>query len=216
MSSYFINGAQFSFSTALDTALAVSAITNADPAVASALTPPADGSIVIVKSGWSGLNETIARTANSDTSTFELEGVDTSNTTWYPAGSGSGSVQEVTTWQLLSQIRAINPSGGDPQTFEYQYADDPTGRRLIKPTGKNGRTLALSMDKDSSQSWFSALVAADRSRSLVAMKAVSDEGTTLYLGYMSFDQDGSKPINENKQVVATLTQVCEPIVYPAA
>ena len=45
------------------------------------------GDIVIVVSGWSRINGKAFRVDNETTDTFELEGLDTSNTTIYPPGA---------------------------------------------------------------------------------------------------------------------------------
>lgn len=217
MSSYFVNGAQYSFSTALGTAVPVTAITNADPAVASATSPPTDGTIVVVKSGWSGLNDTIAKTANADTSTFELAGVDTTDTTRYPAGAGAGSVQPVSTWAALSQISDISMSGGDQQFYQFQYVEDVNGRQRQKPTFKNAMTLTFTLDYDPTLAWYAALIAADAAGELVALKTVLPSGDTiLYLGYLSFNKVPTATKNENQHVTATFSLACDPIRYAAA
>lgn len=42
-------------------------------------------------SGWAKLDSRVVRVANISADTFELEGVDTTSTTSYPAGGGAGS-----------------------------------------------------------------------------------------------------------------------------
>src|SRR5690348_4153992 len=103
MSAQFPNGTVFSVSTALATAIAISGITNADPGVATTTVAPTDGAIGVVTSGWPTLNNRVVRTANGSGTTFELEGIDTTDTTVYPAGAGAGTFQPVSTWVTLSQ-----------------------------------------------------------------------------------------------------------------
>ena len=180
MSSIFINGTRYSMSTALAAAVPITAITNAKPAVASVATPPADKSVLVLKSAWTNLNETVARSANADADSFEIAGVDTTNTVLYPAGSGAGNFQAVTSWVELDQVRDVVMAGGDQQFFNYQYVEDPTSRQRQKPTFKNAMTMTVSLDYDPDKPWYAALIEADRMREPVVVRGVLPNGSTLF------------------------------------
>lgn len=213
---YFPNGTQYSFSTTLGAAIPVTAITNADPAVATASSPPVDGSIVVIKSGWSALNDTVARTSGAAATTFDLEGVDTTSVSRYPAGEGAGSVQVATDFVGLSQVQTIAMSGGDQQFYQYQYVEDKNGRQHQKPTFKNAMTLTFTLDYDPALPWYADLITADQAGALVALKAVLPSGDTLlYLGYPSFNKVPTSTKNENQQVTATFSLAADPIRYSA-
>lgn len=213
---YFPNGTQYSFSTTLGAAIPVTAITNADPAVATASAPPVDGSIVVIKSGWSALNDTVARTSGAAATTFDLEGVDTTSVSRYPAGEGAGSVQVATDFVGLSQVQTIAMSGGDQQFYQYQYVEDKNGRQHQKPTFKNAMTLTFTLDYDPALPWYADLITADQAGALVALKAVLPSGDTLlYLGYPSFNKVPTSTKNENQQVTATFSLAADPIRYSA-
>jgi hypothetical protein len=213
---YFPNGTQYSFSTTLGAAIPVTAITNADPAVATASAPPVDGSIVVIKSGWSALNDTVARTSGAAATTFDLEGVDTPSVSRYPAGEGAGSVQVATDFVGLSQVQTIAMSGGDQQFYQYQYVEDKNGRQHQKPTFKNAMTLTFTLDYDPALPWYADLITADQAGALVALKAVLPSGDTLlYLGYPSFNKVPTSTKNENQQVTATFSLAADPIRYSA-
>lgn len=204
----FPNGSVFSVSTALSTANAVTAVSNADPAVASATTPPTDGTIGIIASGWPGLNQRVARTANAAASTFEFEGFDTTDTTKYPAGDGVGSFTPVATWVALSQVTGIEKSGGDQQFYQWQYAEDVSGQQQQRPTFKNAKSLKLTLDFDDALAWYDALKDADEAKDAVVLRAVLPNGKALYYYvYPSFDADPSMNLNQNMQVVATFSQI---------
>lgn len=214
MSSIFINGSQYAFSKALDTTLAVSAITNANPAVASVAVAPSDGSIIIVESGWPLLNQTVARTANSASTTFELEGVDTSDTSLYPSGEGAGSVTSVTAWSALSQIRGVDMSGGDQQFFEFQYVEDSSSRQRSKPTFKNAMNYTITLDYDPDLPWYKDLIALDAKRELAVLRQVLPNGAKIVsLGYVGFNKVPTAGINENITVSATFSLVADPVRY---
>ncbi|TRM51468.1 phage tail protein [Achromobacter sp. LC458] len=217
MSSIFINGTRYAISTALAAAVPITAITNAKPAVASAATPPADESILVLKSAWTNLNETVARSANADADSFELEGVDTTSTVLYPAAGGAGSFQAVTSWVELDQVRDVVMAGGDQQFFNYQYVEDPTSRQRQKPTFKNAMTMTVSLDYDPDKPWYAALIEADRLREPVVVRGVLPNGSTLfYYAYPSFNKVPVGQVNENLQNTAVFSLIADPIRYEAA
>lgn len=217
MSSIFINGTKYSVSTGLAAAVPVTAITNAKPAVATAATPPVDGSILVINSGWSELDETVARSANADADSFELEGVDTTSTTRFPAGEGAGSVRVVSGWVSLDQVRDVQVTGGDQQYFQYQYVEDRSSRQRQKPTFKNAITLTFLLDYDPSKLWYQALIEADAARDPVVVRGILPNGAVLlYYAYPSFNKVPTGTVNENLQNTATFSLIADPIRYEAA
>jgi len=217
MSSIFINGTRYSFSKTLAAAVAISAISNGNPAVASAVTPPEDDAILVLKSAWSNLSETVARSANADTDSFELEGVDTTSTALFPAGGGAGTYREVGSWVDLDQVRDVVMAGGDQQTFSFQYVEDPTSRQRQKPTFKNAITMTFSLDYDPDKPWYAALIEADRLREPVVVRGVLPNGQMLlYYAYPSFNKVPVGQVNENLQNTAVFYLIADPIRYEAA
>lgn len=210
MSAQFPNGTVFSVSTALATAIALTGITNADPAVATTTVAPADGTIGVVTSGWPSLNNRVVRTANEASTTFELEGIDTTDTTVYPAGAGAGEFQAVSTWVTLSQVTNIAKSGGDQQFFQWQYVEDPTGQQQQRPTFKNAKSLTLTLDYDPALAWYDALDKADAAKTAVVLRAVLPSGDTIYYNvYPSFDSDPSMDLNQNMHNTATFSLIAK-------
>jgi hypothetical protein len=216
MAQQFPNGTVFSVSTALATAIALTAVTNADPAVASATSPPTDGTIGVLSSGWPALNQRIARSASADTSTFELEGFDTTDTTKYPAGDGTGTFTPVSTWVTLSQVTNIAKSGGEQQFYQWQYVEDATSTQYQRPTFKNAKSLALTLDFDDALAWYDALKDADEAQDAVVLRAVLPNGKTMYYYvYPSFDADPSMDLNQNMHNIATFSQISPFTKYAA-
>jgi len=113
MSASFPNGTVFSVSTAFGTALALTAITNANPGVATTTTPPVDGTIGVIASGWPGINNRVVRSASAAATTFALEGLDTTSVVKYPAGAGAGTFTPASTTRapVESVCTAIRSSG---------------------------------------------------------------------------------------------------------
>jgi hypothetical protein len=216
MSSLFPNGTKYAISTALAAAVPITAVTNATPAVASAATPPADGAIAVIASGWPGLNNRIARAANPDANSFELEGIDTSSVVRFPAGEGLGQFQVVSGWTPIDQVTAPAMSGGDQQYFTFQYTEDEDGEQQQKPTTKNPRVLTLTMDYDPEKPWYEALIAADRAKVPVVLRAAMPNGYTMYyLANPSFNEVPTSNLNQNMQNVATFSLIKAPARYKA-
>jgi hypothetical protein len=209
MSQSFPNGTVFSVSTALATAIPLTAISNASPPVASTSTPPTVGTYGVIESPWSGLNNRVSRVATVVAATsFTLEGFDTTNTTQYPAATDTGTFQSVSSWVQLSQVTNIAKSGGTQQYFSWQYAEDPHNTQIQRPTFKNARTLTLTLDYDPALAWYAALEAADQAQVPVVLKAQLPSGAILlYYVYPAFDGDPSMNLNKNMDNTATFSQI---------
>lgn len=218
MSSRFINGAQYAVSTTRALAVAITAITNATPPVASTATPPANGAIVALTSNWGGLNEKISRAANADADSFELEGLSTANTAQFPAGEGVPATYETLSGFIgLSQVRDVTQSGGEQNFYQYQYVDDPGSQQRQKPTFKNAQTITIVLDYDPDLSWYAELIDLDQIGEPVVLRETLTNGDVIYYyGYISFNKVPSKTVNENMTVTATFSLMTDPIRYAGA
>lgn len=217
MASIMPNGARYAVATAISAASAITAITNAAPPVASVAAPPADGSIIVVTSGWPDLNGSVARSDDATANTFELEGLDTSDLVRYPAGEGVGTYQVASAFQNIPKIRSVEMSGGEQQFFQYQYVDDASGKQLQAPTFKSAQTLTLQVDYDPSLPHFAVLVELDRKRQPVVLRETLTNGDVIYyFGWFSFNKVPSKTLNEFMTNQATFSLTADPIRYDAA
>lgn len=218
MSQYFINGAKYAFSTVLADPENITSITNANPPVASALVPPADGDIVLLRSNWTELNDMAVYADNVTSSDFELAGVDTSDIQFYPEDEElPASYQVVSGFTSLSQIRDIQQTGGDTNQFTWGYIDDASPRQRSKPTDQNPLVLTFTMDDDPTLPWHQALIDVSKRRQLVTMRERLPTGDVLlYTGYMSFQPSPTRVRNENATVTATMSINSEIMRYPAS
>lgn len=218
MSQAFINGAKYSFSTTLAAAVSITGITNAEPAVASAATLPADGDIVLLKSNWTELNELATYADSPGGGTFQLAGVDTSDEGLFPEDEElPASYQVAGGFIALSQIREIAQSGGDTNSFTWGYIDDASPRQRSKPTDQNPLILTFTMDYDPELPWADALETVSKKRQLVVMRERLPTGDVLlYTGYLSYQKSPSRVRNENMTVTATMSINSEILRFPAA
>lgn len=216
MPSIMPNGAKYAVSTSLAAAVAITALSNANPAVASAGTLPLADAIVTLVSGWSELNGAVARVGASGGGTFELEGIDTSDTVRYPAGEGIGAYQVASGFVNIGKIRSVEMAGGEQQFYQYQYVDDASGRQLQAPTFKSAQTLTLQVDYDPSLPHFNALVELDRKRLPVVLRETLPNGDVIYyVGWISFTKVPTKVLNEFMANQLTFSLTSEPIRYAA-
>ena len=103
---------------------ATTIVTNASEAVVTSTAHGySNGDYVLVISGWGRLNKRAFRIKSIATDTFVLEGADTSNTTFFPAGQGVGTVAKVSAWTQLTTVMNPNTSGGDPKKVTYKFIE---------------------------------------------------------------------------------------------
>lgn len=212
MSSEFINGSKYAFSTLLGAVIPITSITNAAPPLIVSATMPANDNIILLQSGWSDLSDQATYT-DSLGHLFEL---DTSDTMLYPVGESAGSYQQVTGFVSLIQNREIAQSGGDTNQFTWQYVEDRSNRQRTKPTYKNPIVLTFTIDRDPTLALFPALLKLDKSRQLSVMRETFLTGEQLlYTGYWSFQPSPSRTINENMTVTAVFSVNSEILSFPA-
>lgn len=217
MSSRFINGARYAVSTSVAAAVAISGITNANPAVAATASPPANGSVVVLQSGWPDLNDGVFRSANQVAATsFEIEDYDTTDTTRFPPGEGAGVFEVHSGFVSLNQVRDVQTEGGDQNYFEYQYIEDAGGRQRRAPTFKGAMGITIVMDYDPDLPWDATLKELDRAKDPVVLRETLPNGDVLYYyGFISYNGVPSKTTNENMTVQAAFSLQSDPVRYAA-
>src|SRR5450830_175164 len=158
------DGTIVSLSSTFGPAVAMSAISNAAAAVATL----ADGhgvevgSILQITSGWSKLNNRVARVSALAADVATLEKINTTSTVKFPAGTGGGSVREVTGWTQIAQILTFESSGGDQQFAQYAFLEDDEDKQI--PTTKSPTSIAIGIADDPDLPHYPVLEAADEDR----------------------------------------------------
>lgn len=186
------DGARLFLGTALATEVSITAITNANPAVASAVAHGyTDGDYLAMTSPWAQLDGMILRVEGSSTDDFELGGFDTTNTTNFPAETNTAKAKKVTTWLEIPKITQPAMNGGDQQFYQFQYLAERIQRQI--PTVKNAKSLSMQITDDGGDSAiFAALVAADRSLTPQPVRLVLANGSEIpYMMYVGFDKQPS-------------------------
>jgi hypothetical protein len=158
------------------------------------------------------LTNKIVRADSVATNDVTLEDINTSSTTIYPAGTGIGSVREISGWTQLSQILTTASSGGDQQFAEYQFLESDAKVRI--PTFKNPVGLTISIADDPTLAGYILASTANDDRLPRAVKAVLPSGAIiLYNAYISLNRTPSLTVNEVMACEVTMSMLNEPVRY---
>lgn len=157
----------------LGTAKTITAITKANPGVATSTTHGlANGDYVILKSieGMSQANYLVARVANKATDTFELEGVDTTNWGTFT----SGSAYQISAWTSVTQATSVDYGAGSAEEIDVTTLLDVTRRT------ENGLlalpAVTVNVLADISSTAQAAIESAAYSASVLAWRATTKGG----------------------------------------
>lgn len=210
------NGSTISVAGSYGTAVVISGISNANPAVATSTAHGlSKGDIILVNSGWSRINNRVFRVGEVTTDTFELEGVDTTSTQRYPTGGGTGSAKEVLTWTQVPQVMSVDFTGGDQQFYSFQFLEDDDERQL--PTVKSAASLTLNVADDPDQAYVSLIEGYDEARSTNVMRLNLVNGDIiLYPAVITITSTPTLTVNELMQRTISLAIQGKPSRYKAA
>jgi hypothetical protein len=213
MAYYFPEGSRFYFSDTFGSPLTVSAVTNANPAVATSTAHGlVDGDEVVFLSGWEDATDTVYQVNQTATDTFEFLGLNTLDTNFFVPGGGVGSVELVSNWTEIPQVLTIATAGGDARFTTIS----PIARRnsINVPTGFNATSITLTLGHDPSNANYLEMLDISRTLSKVAFKMVLSGGATTYgYGYMSVSEAPALNVNQANQVSAALTLLGRSISY---
>lgn len=212
---YFPNGAKFSIATVLSTARPITLISNAAPPLASAVTLPTDGDIVILESNWTDLSEQVTYAKNPASGAFELAQIDTTDENVYYPGESAGYYKVASDFISVSQVREVATSGGDINNFSWGYVDDASLRQRSRPTDANPLVLTFTLDWDPDKPWAVELEKISKKRMLTVLRERLPTGDVLlYSGYVAYQKMPSHARNENMTVTATMTINSDLLRFP--
>ena len=192
----------------------MSALSNANPGVATLTSGHgvATGDFMEVTSGWSRLTDKIVKATGVTGVSVSLDGIDTTLTSIYPAGTGTGSVREITGWTQLSQILSSSSSGGEQQFLEYQLLEADAQKRI--PTFKSAAGLTFSIADDPTLAGYILASTANDDRLPRAVKVTLPSGSVItYNAYISLNKTPSLTVNEIMACEVTLSLLSEPVRY---
>ena len=213
MSYYFPEGGKFYYSTTFAAAKTITALTNASPAVATSTTHGySDGDEVLISSGWDDVNDSVYKVDQLTADTFSLVDLDTTNTDFFPASTGTGTAKKISSWVEIPQILTINNTGGDPNFAEIR----PLARRnAIKvPIGFQAESINMEIGLDPANATYKAMLAIGRVSTKCAFKQVVPGGLVTYgYGYMITSQRGKQQAGNAITASVVLTILGSSVSY---
>lgn len=192
----------------------MSAITNASAAVAtlSGGHGVIVGDYLEVTSGWGRLDKRIVRVSVVAVNDVTFEGINTSSTTTYPAGTGTGSIRRITAWTNMSQVQGSSTSGGDLQYTDITAIDDVVQKQA--PTIRSSVNVTLTVFDDPALGWYSAVSSADEGRTPVGVRFTFPNSSKLLANaYWNLQRTPSFQTNDSLKSQVGLTFCADPVRY---
>lgn len=173
-------GTLFFVASAFASSKTTTVATNAaECVITSAAHGYSNGDIVEMSSGWGRMHLRDFRIKSVTTDTFVLEGFDTTNTGFFPTGSGLGSVRKISTFTQITQVMNPQSSGGDPKNVTYKYTESDTENTINDGFSATNYTLELDADAISTAG-YAALLALTQVQTTTCMKMLQRSGSVIY------------------------------------
>lgn len=207
------DGATIAIATTYGSVKTVTAITNANPGViTSAAHGLLNGAFYELKSGWQKINDRVFKATNVATNALDVSGIDTTDTNRFAAGTGVGSLREITAFTQIPQILEFTTSGGDQQFANFSFLEEDYERQL--PTVTSAQSIQIGIGDDPSLPGYQALKAAGEARAIRAVKVTLPNGAVLlYNGFVSFNETPTLTKGSVMQVRATISLQGRPTRY---
>lgn len=182
------------------TALVITAISKANPAVVSYTgTDPTNGDYAILPdvAGMVELKNRVFRIANVNGAgnTFELEGENSTNYTTFI----SGTAVPVATFDSMTTVQDINASGGDPEFADVTTIHDQIRRRV--PTVFSPSAYTFGCIFDPGDAAMARLVALTKTRTPEAIVFVFSDGAQF--AFYAYAAASGAPTGSAQEVVKT-------------
>lgn len=190
------NGSTIDLASSYSTEVVVTSISNANPAVVTATAHGfEEGDIVLLVSGWSKLTNRAFVVGDVTTDTFELQGVDTTDATFYPAGGGLGTAKSALTYVNIPQVTGVEFAGGEANYLEVQFLEWDT--QVSIPTVKSAISMTLTVADDPLQPYIPVIEAYDEAKSINIVRLNLVNGSTiLYPAILTMSNTPTVTINE--------------------
>jgi len=213
MSFYFAEGSKFYISQTFATAKTISGISNANPAVATATAHGySDADEVLLTSGWEDATDSVFKVDQQTVDTYQLLGLNSTDTTWFAAGAGAGSSQKISSWVEIPQVLNIAAQGGDARFTNVELL----ARRnsIAVPTGFNPTQLTLTLAHDPNLAGYQTMLDISRRLAKVAFRVVMAGGGTGYgYGHLTVSEMPSMQRNQVNSVQAGIAMLGRFITY---
>lgn len=184
-------GSKVLISTTFGAAQVVNAISNADPAVVTAVNQFAAKDEVLMYNGWDDVTDSVYRVAAPTAGNFQLAELDTTDTEWFPVGaSAQGTARKITDWMEIGNITNLSSEGGGAKTIDVRIMSRRNAISL--PAGFESSKITMELAYDPKRVDQKSLDKISRKLSQrCAIKIIVPGGATIY-GY-GFVQKNAMP-----------------------
>lgn len=192
----------------------MSAVTNANPGHATLAGGHGitTGEYMEVTSGWPKLNARIVQAGTVVTNDVPLAGINTTDTTKYPAAGGTGSVRGITAWQTITQVLDLSTSGGAQQFATYEFLDSDDQFQI--PTVRAPRSLTLQIADDTSLPHYALISAANDDRQPRALLLTLPGSSFItYNAYITLDPTPTLTKGNVMALTVTASLLAAPVRY---
>ncbi len=174
--------------------------------------------IFLINSGWLKANKRIARAKNVDTdNNVTWEGIDTSSTTRFPAGSGTGTIQEISSgfWVQIPYVKDFAGQGGEQQFVTEEFLDSDDQYEF--PTSRTPRRYTCGVAfQGPTATHFAGLKLASENRQEIPFRITfPDSSVTYFLALASFDVVPTVTKGQVQVNALTMAVRAEPTTYAA-
>lgn len=140
--------------------------------------------------------------------------MNTTNVSTYPAGSGVGSLVEVSGWQQVTQILETSSSGGEQGFVNYSFLESDAEYQI--PTVKSPVSFKFKIADDATLAHYPVLDAADIARTPQAVRLLLPTGSVIYWNaYVTLSRTPTLTKNEVMGLEVTMSLVSEVTRYAA-
>lgn len=175
------------------------------------------GDVVEITSGWGRLNNRLARVdsiSGAGPYLVVLEDIDTSDTDAYPAGTGTGSVREITGWTEITQIKSLSSSGGEQQFADITSIADDVEKKI--PTIRSAVSVSMELYDDPTLAYVPVVKAAADASRVAGLKMTFPNGSVLYANaYWSIQDVPNVAKNEALTAKLDMSYASAPTRYAA-
>lgn len=173
------NGTIFALATVFAAARAVSGITSAAEATVNSTGHGYSvGDYVQLYSGWGRLNRRVVKVKSVTTDTFVAEGINTTNTEFFPTGSGGGTVRKITTFQQINKVLNPTNGGNEPKTITVKYVESDVEETVND--GFTAPTESFEIDADEfGGAAYAALVSLSEVQTDTVLKKTLKSGSVI-------------------------------------
>lgn len=207
-------GTQMAVASTYGSAVNMTAITNASAAVATLAGGHGVvvGDFLEVTSGWDLLNSRIVRVSAVSTNDITFEGINTTSTSSYPAGTGTGTIRRITAWTAISQVQGVDTGGGDQQFADITTVTDRTQKQV--PTTRSPQTVTLTVFDDPSLSYYTTVAAASDGSLPIGLRIIFPNSSRMVGNYYcSLQKTPTVAANQPLTAQLTFSSLAEPVRY---